>query len=85
VYNATYTATETTDYTINTATGAIAKVIGGGLVNNTVYNIDYIHSSFSGATTGWQDGGDFFAANIVWIGLVFLGICAGIVLKVIMG
>jgi len=46
-----------------------------------------------GATSSWNvshntdlpTGGGFFAENQVWVGLLFLGLCAGVVIKVIMG
>jgi hypothetical protein len=65
---------------------ALAPTIGGTIEDaqptlgqNSSWNV----SSVEGADM--PQGGDWFAENFVWVGLVFLGMGAGIVIKVIMG
>ena len=56
---------------------ALAPTIGG--------SIEAAQPDDIGTWAGIEGGGDFFAANSTWVGLLFLGLCAGVVIKVIMG
>jgi hypothetical protein len=65
---------------------ALAPTIGGTIEDaqptlgqNSSWNV----SAPEGADM--PQGGNWFADNFVWVGLVFLGMGAGIVIKVIMG
>lgn len=63
---------------------ALAPTIGGSiedaqptLGDSSSWNVTH--------NTAMPEGGQFFADYSIWVGLLFLGLVAGVVIKVIMG
>ena len=62
---------------------SLAPTIGGNveeasptLAVNSSWNVTH--------NTGLEEGGDFFAENQTWVGLLFLGLVAGLVIMMFM-
>ena len=71
VYNATYTAVEGTDYTIDYTNGTITFLSTGNLVNTSNYNVDYLWNA--PAYTG---------TDLTILGLCVLMLCVGAIVMV---